>query len=48
MNTRPKKIKLSEEIFVRQLLDESDDVVSLLSDFDDSDEYGHYVPDSNS
>lgn len=29
MNTRVKKIKLLEEIFVRLLLDESDDVVSL-------------------
>jgi len=44
MNTRPKSVKLSDDNFVRQLLDESDDDNNSLSDFDDSDENGHYVP----
>jgi len=44
MNTRSKRIKFSDENVVRQLLEESDDDNSSLSDFDDSDEDGHYVP----
>jgi len=43
MNTRPKRIKLSDENVVRQLLDESYDDNNSLSDFDDSDEDGHYI-----
>lgn len=49
MNTRPKRIKLSDENVVRQLLEESDDDYNSLSDFDDddSDVDGHYVPEES-
>jgi len=47
MNTRSKRIKLSYKTFIRQLLDESDDDNNSLSDFDDSDKDGHYVPEES-
>jgi len=48
MNTRPKRIKLSDENVVRQLLEESDDDNNSVSDFDDdSDVDGHYVPEES-
>jgi len=38
------RVKLSEETVVRQILEESDDDFSSLSELDDSHEDGHYAP----